>query len=488
MAAAARRIKARAPQGAGPAPVSLSQNRALLTAAVQHPAGSPGIRWRWQPFIGCRYTWGGRKAQLRISISPGDARKYTSTGDNLRGSPQGPGHGSGAPGGLFREPDKDPGDPERRLGGPGGGTRGVRGPAAPPSRPSRWSPWRTGSGGRRRGRGFGGGAAAGAPSAGEVQAEGRSEAAAQEERERRQRIQEALAELDALVGLTKVKALVRELQAYVEIQRLRRSEGLAADPMSLHMIFQGNPGTGKTTVARTLGRIFRDTGVLTKGHIIEAERADLVGEYIGHTAQKTREVLRQAAGGILFVDEAYSLARGGEKDFGKEAIDTLVKSMEDNRDKLLIILAGYPDEMTWFASQNPGLRSRLPIKMTFPDYTPEELMEIALIMLEERQYELTGLARSRLRHIVYIAAGDYPKGNARTVRNLIEGAVRRQAVRLSAKTEPLTRTDLKTIDEEDLRNLLERPEFRRIRSTHRPGAIPPYSIPFPGLNGFPQRL
>ena len=155
------------------------------------------------------------------------------------------------------------------------------------------------------------------------------------------------------------------------------------------MVFSGNPGTGKTTVARIMSRLLKEMGILSKGHLVEVERADLVGEYIGHTAQKTREHVKRALGGILFIDEAYSLARGGEKDFGKEAIDTLVKSMEDHREEFVLILAGYSLEMERFLRSNPGLPSRFPIHLTFPDFTIEELMEIADRMLKKRQYRFS---------------------------------------------------------------------------------------------------
>jgi len=247
------------------------------------------------------------------------------------------------------------------------------------------------------------------------------------ERER-EGAREALAELEGLVGLQHVKALVRELCAFIEVQRMRREKGLAAEPLVLHMIFRGNPGTGKTTVARLLGKIFRGLGVLEKGHVVEVERADLVGEYIGHTAQRTRECILRAKGGILFIDEAYSLARGGEKDFGKEAIDTLVKSMEDRKNDFVLILAGYLAEMEWFLKTNPGLRSRFPIQLDFPDYDHNELLSIAEQILEQRQYTLTPQARKLLSNL--LKRPEHSNGNARTVRNLIERAIRRQAVRL----------------------------------------------------------
>ncbi len=272
-----------------------------------------------------------------------------------------------------------------------------------------------------------------------------------DEQERRRRLQAVLAELDELIGLQQVKKLVREVHAFVEIQQRRARAHLAAEPTVLHMIFKGNPGTGKTTVARIFGRLFREMGVLPKGHLVECERADLVGEYIGHTAQKTREQIRRALGGILFIDEAYSLARGGEKDFGKEAIDTLVKSMEDHKNELVVILAGYSREMDLFLQTNPGLKSRFPIQIEFPDYSPSELMRIADLMLRQRQYELAPEARDKLYALLrqVYREGDPNFGNARLVRNLIERAIRRQAVRLVAKPES-SRAELMQIRPEDL--------------------------------------
>lgn len=258
-------------------------------------------------------------------------------------------------------------------------------------------------------------------------------------------------ELYALIGLQEVKRLIEEIYAFVQIQKQRQKENLATEPIVLHMIFKGNPGTGKTTVARILGKLFKEAGVLPKGHLVEVERADLVGEYIGHTAQKTRDQIKKALGGILFVDEAYSLARGGEKDFGKEAIDAMVKGMEDHRDNLILILAGYQDEMDWFVEVNPGLRSRFPIHIPFPDYSNRELMAIADMMLRQRQYVLSNGAREELRYIIEREHKRHERsGNARMVRNLIERALRRQAVRLMQKNCELSRDDLMSIVRADL--------------------------------------
>lgn len=177
--------------------------------------------------------------------------------------------------------------------------------------------------------------------------------------------QEIQGELEQLVGLENIKDLVFEIYAFLQIAQMRTEAGLLSGAHVYHMIFKGNPGTGKTTVARIVAKLFQKMGVLSKGHLIEVERADLVGEYIGHTAQKTRDLVKKALGGILFIDEAYSLARGGEKDFGKEAIDTLVKSMEDNKNQFILILAGYSEEIDFFFRQIPDCLRAFPFKWSF---------------------------------------------------------------------------------------------------------------------------
>jgi stage V sporulation protein K len=259
-----------------------------------------------------------------------------------------------------------------------------------------------------------------------------------------------VAELDHLVGLQGVKRQVHEIWALIEVQRLRRRAELSADPHTLHMVFSGAPGTGKTTVARILGRLFRVLEVLPKGHMVEVERADLVGEYIGHTAQRTRDAVRRALGGVLFVDEAYALARGSDKDFGKEAIDTLVKAMEDHKNEFLLVLAGYPQEMGVFLHANPGLVSRLPIHLTFPNYTPAELILIADKMVAEREYRMTPEAREALSRYLTHHAQFGTGGNGRMVRNLIERAIRVQAVRLMGLRRDLSRDELMTLEWSDL--------------------------------------
>ncbi|GAB6136857.1 AAA family ATPase [Halanaerobaculum tunisiense] len=267
-------------------------------------------------------------------------------------------------------------------------------------------------------------------------------------------VQKVMDRLDNLVGLEKIKRLVKELEAFIKIQQERKKRQLKSDSLVLHMIFKGNPGTGKTTVARILGDLFKELGVLEEGQLKEVERADLVGEYIGHTAKKTREVIEEAIGGILFIDEAYALARGGEKDFGKEAIDTLVKQMEDNKDNLIIILAGYPAEMEQFLNSNPGLTSRFPIQIEFEDYTLDELVEIANLMLQEREYKLTSPAETKLYSLLAQIRQNQgvEVGNARTVRNIIEQLIRKQASRL-VNQEDISRQALLTLTKQDLNKL-----------------------------------
>jgi stage V sporulation protein K len=257
--------------------------------------------------------------------------------------------------------------------------------------------------------------------------------------------------LSHLIGLSEVKSFVEEIYAWLEVGKRRQIAGLSAEQQVLHMVFTGNPGTGKTTVARIIGELFREMGVLTQGHVIEVERADLVGEYIGHTAQKTREHVKQALGGILFIDEAYSLSRGGEKDFGKEAIDTLVKSMEDYKNEFVLILAGYSEEMKTFIRSNPCLPSRFPIHLKFPDFTITELLEIADLMVKQREYIFSAAAKEKIRQFLYRESEqrNHTFGNARFIRNLVEQAIRLHAVRLLKKREA-NRNCLMTILPEDI--------------------------------------
>lgn len=239
-------------------------------------------------------------------------------------------------------------------------------------------------------------------------------------------------ELDQLVGLESIKDFVFEIYAFLQIAQMRSDAGLMSGSHVYHMVFKGNPGTGKTTVARIVAKLFQKMGVLTKGHLIEVERADLVGEYIGHTAQKTRDLVKKSLGGILFIDEAYSLARGGEKDFGKEAIDTLVKAMEDHKNQFILILAGYSDEIDFFMQTNPGLPSRFPIQIEFPDYTIDQLIQISELMAKDRDYILMPQTILKLKQQLLDEKNETSQAfsNARYVRNLIEKSIRHQAVRL----------------------------------------------------------
>ncbi|MFE4521163.1 stage V sporulation protein K [Cytobacillus firmus] len=259
-------------------------------------------------------------------------------------------------------------------------------------------------------------------------------------------------ELGALVGMEEMKKMIKEIYAWIYVNKKREEAGLKAGKQALHMMFKGNPGTGKTTVARLIGKLFQKMNVLSKGHLIEAERADLVGEYIGHTAQKTRDLVKKAIGGILFIDEAYSLGRGGEKDFGKEAIDTLVKHMEDRQHDFILILAGYSREMNHFLTLNPGLHSRFPLVVDFPDYSIEQLMEIGQRMLKEKEYTLSHESEKKLRehlHFVKINLSPNSFSNGRYIRNILEKSIRAQAMRLLMQNS-YDKHDLMTIRSNDL--------------------------------------
>ena len=255
-------------------------------------------------------------------------------------------------------------------------------------------------------------------------------------------IESLLAELDELVGLQAVKAEVRRLTSLLQVQLLREERGLPTFETSHHLVFTGNPGTGKTTVARLLSRIYRSLGLVTSGHLVETDRSALVAGYVGQTATKTRAVLEQSLGGTLLIDEAYALARGGENDFGREAVDTLVKFMEDHRDDVAIVVAGYPNEMQDFIDTNPGLRSRFTRTLAFADYTVDELVEIFERLGAKAQYHPTEGAIAVARALIASEPRGAGFGNARFVRNLFESAVAHQAARLAplldVSTEQLT--------------------------------------------------
>lgn len=263
--------------------------------------------------------------------------------------------------------------------------------------------------------------------------------------------EEAAGELLRLVGLSRPKEIFREIYALARIERERRRFGLKTERQSLHMVFFGNPGTGKTTVARLFGEGLRRVGLLSKGHFTEAGRVDLVGEYVGHTAQKTHRALARAQGGVLFIDEAYALARGGERDFGREAVDTLVKEIEEGKGDLVVILAGYGEEMARFFDLNPGLASRIPLRLAFPDYSADELLKIAQQLLEDRDYRLTPDGRYFLQRALDDHANRIAvtRGNGRLVRNLMERAIRQQALRLIDRTD-LTPKELRAISWSDI--------------------------------------
>lgn len=241
---------------------------------------------------------------------------------------------------------------------------------------------------------------------------------------------DALNDLDAMIGLGAVKSEINKLLASLEIERRRREQNLSVSASSRHMVFTGPPGVGKTVVARALGDIYRSLGVLRKGQLIEADRSQLVGGYIGQTATKTLEVCRSALDGVLFIDEAYSLSAAESKgDFGREAVETLIKYMEDHRDRLIVIVAGYPDEMRGFMSSNPGLASRFTKAINFPPYLPSELCEIFRSMATEQQYLLPIGFEAKLAPWIEAQRRDPQWGNARSMRTLLERVREAHALR-----------------------------------------------------------
>jgi probable Rubsico expression protein CbbX len=270
---------------------------------------------------------------------------------------------------------------------------------------------------------------------------------------RSSRVAEVLDELDReLVGLRPVKGRVRDICALLLVDTLRKQAGLSTGAPSLHMNFTGNPGTGKTTVAMRMAQILHRLGYVRKGHLVAVTRDDLVGQYIGHTAPKTREVLKRAMGGVLFIDEAYYLYRPeNERDYGQEAIEILLQEMENSRDDLVVILAGYKDRMDRFFRSNPGLSSRIAHHIDFPDYTNEELFDIAQLMLTQMQYRLSDEAQAVLREYIERRRHLPHFANARSIRNALDRARLRQASRLFARGATLAQDDLMTIEAADLK-------------------------------------
>ncbi len=267
---------------------------------------------------------------------------------------------------------------------------------------------------------------------------------------------ELMAQLESLVGLDEVKKDVKNLVNLMKVRKLRQENDLPVPPMSLHMVFMGNPGTGKTTVARLISGLYAAIGVLSKGQLVEVDRSGLVAGYVGQTALKTQEAIKSALGGVLFIDEAYSLSSGGENDFGREAIETILKAMEDHRDDLIVIVAGYDGPMQKFLSSNPGLESRFNKYFYFPDYTGEQLLTIFKNQCKKNSYTLSPEAEEAAKALFdrLYQQRDDNFGNGRDVRNCFEDMIVRQSNRVAAMEAP-TREDLMTVLPEDLEEQTE---------------------------------
>lgn len=266
-------------------------------------------------------------------------------------------------------------------------------------------------------------------------------------------IQEVLDKLDReLIGLKPVKTRIREIAALLLVDRLRKQFELTSETPTLHMSFTGNPGTGKTTVAMRMGEILKRLGYVREGHLVTVTRDDLVGQYIGHTAPKTKEVIKKAMGGVLFIDEAYYLYKPeNERDYGQESIEILLQVMENNRDDLVVILAGYKDKMDKFFMSNPGMRSRIAHHIDFPDYKPDELLAIAKLMLAGQNYRFSPEAEQAFARYLELRMKMEHFANARSVRNALDRARLRQANRLfNARSHALTKEDLMTLATEDI--------------------------------------
>ena len=266
-------------------------------------------------------------------------------------------------------------------------------------------------------------------------------------------IDKILEELDAdLVGLAPVKKRIREIAALLLVERVRRRLGLTAEPPTLHMSFTGNPGTGKTTVAQRMAEILHRLGFVRRGHLVSVTRDDLVGQYIGHTAPKTKEVLKRAMGGVLFIDEAYYLHRPeNERDYGQEAIEILLQVMENQREDLVVILAGYADRMEKFFASNPGFRSRIAHHINFPDYSDAELFDIAKLLLGKMNYRFSPAGSDAFRRYIAARKRQPHFANGRSIRNALDRARLRQANRLVANPDPsLTAASLMTLEPADI--------------------------------------